>query len=171
MAGDVVTIAESLKSAGYATAAFGMWNLGRGRKGPSTATGQGFDEFKKPQDLGFEQHAYFNAKQEFLTDVLKLSWAEAHHEAGRWEHVMSESVTKAMDELLALNDALERLADQSPERAELVKLRFFAGLKYREIAETMGCSLLTAKNRVKRALQRIATWIREEPLSNDGDWP
>jgi DtxR family Mn-dependent transcriptional regulator len=36
----------------------------------------------------------------FLTDVLKLSWAEAHHEAGRWEHVMSDSVEKAMDELL-----------------------------------------------------------------------
>jgi DtxR family transcriptional regulator, Mn-dependent transcriptional regulator len=38
--------------------------------------------------------------ERFLTDVLKLSWAEAHHEAGRWEHVMSESVEKAMDELL-----------------------------------------------------------------------
>jgi DtxR family Mn-dependent transcriptional regulator len=38
--------------------------------------------------------------ERFLTDVLKLSWAEAHHEAGKWEHVMSESVEKAMDELL-----------------------------------------------------------------------
>ena len=38
--------------------------------------------------------------ERFLTDVLKLSWAEAHHEAGRWEHVMSESVEQAMDSLL-----------------------------------------------------------------------
>lgn len=38
--------------------------------------------------------------ERFLTDVLKLSWAEAHHEAGRWEHVMSDSVERAMDELL-----------------------------------------------------------------------
>ncbi len=36
----------------------------------------------------------------FLTDVLKLSWAEAHHEAGKWEHVISDSVEKAMVELL-----------------------------------------------------------------------
>jgi DtxR family Mn-dependent transcriptional regulator len=38
--------------------------------------------------------------ERFLTDVLKLSWAEAHHEAGRWEHVMSESVEAALARLL-----------------------------------------------------------------------
>ncbi|MGB3734108.1 MAG: metal-dependent transcriptional regulator [Ilumatobacter sp.] len=36
----------------------------------------------------------------FLTDVLKLSWAEAHHEAGKWEHIISDSVEKAMMNLL-----------------------------------------------------------------------
>jgi len=38
--------------------------------------------------------------ERFLTDVLKLSWAEAHHEAGKWEHIMSTNVEEAMDELL-----------------------------------------------------------------------
>jgi DtxR family Mn-dependent transcriptional regulator len=38
--------------------------------------------------------------ERFLTDVLKLSWAEAHHEAGKWEHIMSENVEAAMDDLL-----------------------------------------------------------------------
>ena len=38
--------------------------------------------------------------ERFLTDILKLSWAEAHHEAGKWEHVISESVEKAMTDLL-----------------------------------------------------------------------
>jgi DtxR family Mn-dependent transcriptional regulator len=38
--------------------------------------------------------------ERFLTDILHLSWAEAHHEAGKWEHVISESVEKAMVELL-----------------------------------------------------------------------
>ena len=38
--------------------------------------------------------------ERFLTDVLQLSWAESHHEAGRWEHVMSESVEAAMNRLL-----------------------------------------------------------------------
>jgi DtxR family transcriptional regulator, Mn-dependent transcriptional regulator len=38
--------------------------------------------------------------ERFLTDILHLSWAEAHHEAGKWEHVMSEAVEVAMDNLL-----------------------------------------------------------------------
>jgi DtxR family transcriptional regulator, Mn-dependent transcriptional regulator len=38
--------------------------------------------------------------ERFLTDMLGLSWAEAHHEAGRWEHVMSEQVENALDRLL-----------------------------------------------------------------------
>ena len=38
--------------------------------------------------------------ERFLTDVLELSWAEAHHEAGKWEHVMSNNVEDAMDRLL-----------------------------------------------------------------------
>jgi DtxR family Mn-dependent transcriptional regulator len=38
--------------------------------------------------------------ERFLTDLLGLSWAEAHHEAGRWEHVMSDSVEAAMARVL-----------------------------------------------------------------------
>src|SRR5690349_167533 len=38
--------------------------------------------------------------ERFLTDMLGLSWAEAHHEAGKWEHVMSDSVESAMDRVL-----------------------------------------------------------------------
>jgi DtxR family transcriptional regulator, Mn-dependent transcriptional regulator len=38
--------------------------------------------------------------ERFLTDILKLSWAEAHHEAGKWEHVMSVHVEEAMNRVL-----------------------------------------------------------------------
>ncbi len=38
----------------------------------------------------------------FLTDVLGLSWADAHQEAGKWEHVISPTVEKAM--VARLND-------------------------------------------------------------------
>jgi DtxR family Mn-dependent transcriptional regulator len=38
--------------------------------------------------------------ERFLTDMLGLSWADAHHEAGRWEHVMSSAVEDAMDRVL-----------------------------------------------------------------------
>ena len=36
----------------------------------------------------------------FLTDILGLSWTEAHHEAGKWEHVISGSVEEAMKSIL-----------------------------------------------------------------------
>ncbi|MCU1352606.1 MAG: putative DtxR family transcriptional regulator [Acidimicrobiales bacterium] len=38
--------------------------------------------------------------ERLLTDILGLSWAEAHKEAGRWEHVISDSVEQAMVRLL-----------------------------------------------------------------------
>ncbi len=38
--------------------------------------------------------------ERFLTDILGLSWADAHQEAGKWEHVISEPVEAAIDRLL-----------------------------------------------------------------------
>ncbi len=40
--------------------------------------------------------------ERFLTDVLQLGWAEAHHEAGKWEHVISPQVERKM--LMLLDD-------------------------------------------------------------------
>ena len=34
--------------------------------------------------------------ERFLTDILELDWTTAHHEAGRWEHVISPTVEKAL---------------------------------------------------------------------------
>jgi DtxR family Mn-dependent transcriptional regulator len=38
--------------------------------------------------------------ERFLTDILKLSWAEAHHEAGKWEHIITDNVEEAMNRVL-----------------------------------------------------------------------
>jgi RNA polymerase sigma-70 factor (ECF subfamily) len=69
-----------------------------------------------------------------------------------------------LGELLARERAetLERLLQRlSPAQADALRLRFFGELKFQEIAETMGCSLLTAKNRVKWGLLRLAELARE----------
>jgi RNA polymerase sigma factor (TIGR02999 family) len=49
------------------------------------------------------------------------------------------------DELLAVNEALDRLTAHDALKAELVKLRYFAGLSLREAAEALGISEPTAK--------------------------
>ena len=49
------------------------------------------------------------------------------------------------EQLLALNEALDRFAALEPQQAELVKLRYFVGVKIEEAAEVLGISQATAK--------------------------
>ena len=49
------------------------------------------------------------------------------------------------EETLAINEALDELAASHPQKAEIVKLRYFVGLSFDEVAEVMGISLTTAK--------------------------
>ena len=48
------------------------------------------------------------------------------------------------DELLAVNEALERFSQHAPQKAELVKLRYFAGMGLKEAGEVLGISEPTA---------------------------
>jgi RNA polymerase sigma factor (TIGR02999 family) len=48
------------------------------------------------------------------------------------------------DQLLSLHEALEKLEAESPDKAELVKLRYFAGLPHQEAALALGISRATA---------------------------
>jgi RNA polymerase sigma-70 factor (ECF subfamily) len=61
-------------------------------------------------------------------------------------------------------DAL--LSHLSAAQADALRLRFFGGLKFEEIAATMGCSLSTAKNRVRWGLLRLSSLLAgDEPAS------
>jgi RNA polymerase sigma factor (TIGR02999 family) len=51
------------------------------------------------------------------------------------------------DDLLELNDALDRLAAEDPDKAQVVKLRYFAGLSLEETAAALGIAPATAKRR------------------------
>jgi RNA polymerase sigma factor (TIGR02999 family) len=66
------------------------------------------------------------------------------------------------DDLLALDEALEKLGAEDPEAASVVKLRYFAGLSVEEAAETLGISRATAY----RHWTFARAWLLEE-LSGD----
>jgi RNA polymerase sigma factor (sigma-70 family) len=68
------------------------------------------------------------------------------------------------DDLLALDDALTRLAERAPDKAELVKLRFFAGLSTPQAAAALGISVATAE----RWWVYARTWLYAE-LSDTAD--
>jgi RNA polymerase sigma factor (TIGR02999 family) len=69
------------------------------------------------------------------------------------------------DQLLLVNDALEKFASIDPRKAELVKLRYFAGFSFEEAAETLGIAIPTAKQ--WWAFSRA--WLRVEISRTDGD--
>jgi RNA polymerase sigma factor (TIGR02999 family) len=61
-------------------------------------------------------------------------------------------------ELLALHDALDKLAALDPDQARLVELRYFGGLNIEETAQALGVSPAT----VKREWATARAWLRRE---------
>lgn len=64
----------------------------------------------------------------------------------------------ACDDLIGLDEALQKLERQHPRKAELVKLRFFAGLTVPQAADTLQVSVTTAENDWAYA----RSWLRLE---------
>jgi RNA polymerase sigma factor (TIGR02999 family) len=62
------------------------------------------------------------------------------------------------DTVLAINDALERLRAEEPEAAQVVTLRYFAGLTIKEAAAAMNISVRT----VNRHWTYARTWLYHE---------
>ncbi|MGH9885618.1 MAG: sigma-70 family RNA polymerase sigma factor [bacterium] len=70
-----------------------------------------------------------------------------------------------IDELVALDDALEQLSAQSPRLRSVVELRFFGGLSEDQIAETLGVTTRT----VQRDWVRARAWLYREVYGDEGE--
>lgn len=68
-----------------------------------------------------------------------------HHRCSDRPDVGASGEYSALD-LLALNEAIEKLEARDPRKAQLVKLRFFAGLTMQQAASALGISPSTADN-------------------------
>jgi RNA polymerase sigma factor (TIGR02999 family) len=94
---------------------------------------------------------FFGAAAEAMRRILVESARKKkrqRHGGGRCRVDLQEAVSLAdspPDDLLALDEALTRLAAREPAKAELVKLRYFAGLSIDEAADLMHISRTTAK--------------------------
>ena len=71
--------------------------------------------------------------------------------------------TTSADDLLALDEALTKLAAEEPIKAELVKLRFFTGLTIAQAAEVLGISEATAERYWTYA--RVWLYCKMDPTS------
>jgi RNA polymerase sigma factor (TIGR02999 family) len=67
------------------------------------------------------------------------------------------------EDLLALDEAMTRFATEDPVRAQLVRLRFYAGLSNEEAAQVLGISAVTAK----RYWRYARAWLHREVGKGD----
>ena len=74
-----------------------------------------------------------------------------------WEHV-TIATEDGDDTVLAIHEAIEKLAAESPQKAEIVKLRYFTGLEHEEIAQALGVSEPT----VRRHWAYARAWLYAE---------
>jgi RNA polymerase sigma-70 factor (ECF subfamily) len=64
----------------------------------------------------------------------------------------------ALEQVIAIDEVLERLAQIDPRQARLIELRFFAGLNVEEAAGVMGVSAIT----IKREWRSAKAWLHRE---------
>jgi RNA polymerase sigma factor (TIGR02999 family) len=69
-----------------------------------------------------------------------------------------------LEDVLAIDEALERLAAIDPRQSRLIELRFFVGLNVEEVAEVMGISPVT----VKREWRSAKAWLHRELDGKEG---
>ncbi len=69
--------------------------------------------------------------------------------------------TKDDESLLAVDEALEKLAALHPRKAELVKLRYFTGMSFEESASVLGIAVPTAKEWWAYARAWLAVELRK----------
>jgi RNA polymerase sigma factor (TIGR02999 family) len=104
-----------------------------------------------------EQAQHFNSRGHFFAacaEAMRRILIEqarrknADRRGGQWTRVALENADAAAvappDELLALDEALERLDQRDPVAGKLVKLRYYAGLSVEQAAEALGTSCATA---------------------------
>ena len=71
----------------------------------------------------------------------------------------AEAVVKQPEiDLLALNEALDELAEMDPQQSRIVELKFFGGLSIEETAEVLGISHAT----VERDWKLARDWLRRQ---------
>jgi RNA polymerase sigma factor (TIGR02999 family) len=107
------------------------------------------------------------AMRRILVDRARQKGRVRH--GGELERVDLEHVNLATEDndatVLAIHEALEKLAFESPQKADIVKLRYFTGLQNQEIAKALGISLST----VERSWAYARSWLHRELKKNSSN--
>jgi RNA polymerase sigma factor (TIGR02999 family) len=117
-------------------------------------------ENRRWQDRNHFFAAAAEAMRQILTDHARRKLRQRHG-GGQQRVDLDDCVAAATaedEQVVAVSESLEKFAELDPQRAELVKLRYFVGLTIPEAAEVMGISEGTAK----RYWSFARAWLYEE---------
>ena len=116
------------------------------------------------QSVSWQSRAHFFGIAARLMRQVLVDYARARQRLKRGGDRQQISLTAVEDapeqvaDVLALNEALETLADVDLQRSQIVELRFFGGLTIEETAQVMGISTPT----VERGWRAARAWLQTE---------
>lgn len=119
---------------------------------------------RNPNHRWANRRHFFNAAAEamrqILTDIARKK--QAARNGGKQERISLQDLEIELPTdqccFLAVHEALDRLKSEDPTKAEVVQLKFFAGLDTSEVAETMGISARS----VERQWAFAKAWLMRE---------
>lgn len=123
-------------------------------------------KLREQRNIEWESRAHFFAICATLMRRILVDYAKARHRAKRGggagltpvEQVILAAQESEGIDLLALDDALTRLAELDPEQARIVELRYFSGFSIEDTARVLDISPST----VKRDWRAAKAWLRHE---------
>jgi len=123
-------------------------------------------KLNKQKNVSWESRSHFFAIAATMMRRILIDYAKTKHRLRRGgvksdlplETALTISVSETDFDLLALDEALNRLAEREAHLAKIVELRFFSGLDVVETAEVLGISEST----VKRDWQMAKAWLHRE---------
>lgn len=118
------------------------------------------------RSVAWESRSHFFAIAATMMRRILIDYAKTKHRVRRGgihsdlplENALTISVSETDFDLLALDEALNRLAEKEAHLAKVVELRFFSGLDVVETAEVLGISEST----VKRDWAMAKAWLHRE---------
>ena len=118
------------------------------------------------KSVAWESRSHFFAIAATMMRRILIDYAKTRHRVRRGgvnsdlplENALTISISETDFDLLALDEALNRLAAKEAQLAKVVELRFFSGLDVVETAEVLGLSEST----IKRDWRMAKAWLRRE---------
>lgn len=132
---------------------------------PTALVSEVFLKLHGQRDVQWQNRDQFFAVAALLMRRILVDYAKGRQTQKRGDGVVKIPLEKALHvaeaqnlDLVALDDALSRLAKIDPRQSQIVELRFFAGLQQEEIAELLKISVTT----VKREWSTAKLWLYRE---------